>query len=123
MVSGNIICPNEHVKAVNQLCLSKRGTFKEKIDLTRNRVMLKYSLPLNEIILDFSDKLKWCTSGYASFDYEHTGYEKSDLVKLVICLNDVEIEELTQIVHVERATQIGRRLVEKLKEEVDFFQK
>lgn len=80
--------------------------------------MLKYTLPLNEIILDFSEKLKSNTSGYASFDYEHSGYEKSDLLKLTICLNDVEIEELTQIVHADRALQIGRQLVEKLRDEV-----
>jgi GTP-binding protein LepA len=80
--------------------------------------MLKYILPLNEIILDFSEKLKSATSGYASFDYEHAGYTKSSLFKLTISLNDVEIEELTQIVHADRAAQIGRQLVEKLKEEV-----
>jgi GTP-binding protein LepA len=75
-------------------------------------------MPLNEIILDFFDKLKKATSGYASFDYEDLVYEHSDLVKLIVCLNDIEIEELTQIVHRTRAGQISRRLVEKLRDEV-----
>jgi translation elongation factor EF-4 len=81
-------------------------------------VLLKYKLPLNEIILDFFDKLKKATSGYASFDYEDVTYEPSDLVKLEVCLNDQEVEELTQIVHTSRANQISRRLVEKVKDEV-----
>jgi translation elongation factor EF-4 len=75
-------------------------------------------LPLNEIILDFFDRLKKATSGYASFDYEDIVYEVSDMVKLTVCLNDIEVEELTQIVHGSRAATIARALVEKMRDEV-----
>lgn len=75
-------------------------------------------MPLNEIILDFFDKLKKATSGYASFDYEDIIYETSEMVKLTVCLNDIEVEELTQIVHSSRASQISRALVEKMRDEV-----
>ncbi|CAF0708288.1 unnamed protein product [Brachionus calyciflorus] len=118
VVSGTIVCPNDNFREVNQLCLSRRGVFESRQEISGDRVILKYKLPLNEIILDFFDKLKKETSGYASFDYEDIFYELSDLVKLVICLNDIEIEELTQIVHRQRAGAISRVLVEKLRDEI-----
>lgn len=92
--------------------------FESRQEISGNRVILKYKLPLNEIVLDFFDRLKKETSGYASFDYEEIFYEPSDLVKMVVCLNDVEIEELTQIVHRKRAGTIGRILVEKLRDQI-----
>lgn len=118
VVIGTIVCPDETFKAVNQLCLSRRGMFESRQEISGNRIILKYKLPLNEIVLDFFDRLKKETSGYASFDYEEIFYETSDLVKLIICLNDVEIEELTQIVHRKRAGAIGRALVEKLRDQI-----
>ena len=88
------------------------------MEISGGRLILKYKLPLNEIILDFYDLLKTITSGYASFDYEEATYEKSDLVKLRIYLNDTLVDELTQIVHARRASVIGRRLAEKLRDEI-----
>ncbi len=86
--------------------------------LSGDRMIIKYKLPLNEIILDFFDKLKQVTSGYASFDYEDIIYEPSHLVKLTVCLNEIEVEELTQIVNAERVDKLSRRLVVKLRDEV-----
>jgi translation elongation factor EF-4 len=97
---------------------SRRGVFDSRVEISGDRLIVKYRLPLNEIILDFFDKLKKATSGYASFDYEDIVYEVSDMVKLTVCLNDIEIEELTQIVHQSRAAQLSRKLVEKLRDEV-----
>jgi len=118
VVIGTIVCPTERFTDVNKLCLSRRGEFISEQNISGDRIMLKYKLPLNEIILDFFDKLKKATSGYASFDYEDMFYEPSDLVKLTICLNDIEVEELTQIVNKSRVNQISRKLVEKLRDEV-----
>lgn len=95
-----------------------KGVFESRQEISGERIIVKYKLPLNEIILDFFDKLKKETSGYASFDYDEVFYEPSTLVKLVICLNDIEIEELTQIVHKTRASQISRILVQKLRDEI-----
>lgn len=118
MVLGNVIAPPEYKKLITDLCQKRRGVFKEEVDLSRNRIMLKYVLPMNEIIVDFFDKLKSITSGYASFDYELLDYEESNLAKMTILLNDEEIEELTQIVHIDRAVSIAKHLVTKLHEEV-----
>jgi translation elongation factor EF-4 len=114
VVTGTIICPVEYFKQVNQLCLKRRGRFVSETELSGGRILLKYKLPLNEIIHDFFDLLKKNTSGYGSFEYDDIDYEESDLVKLMITLNDEPAEELTQIVHGSRAQTIGRQLVEKL---------
>lgn len=118
IVIGTIVCPVDRAKDVDKLCRDRRGIFESEQELSGDRLILKYKLPLNEIILDFFDKLKKATSGYASFDYEDIVYEVSDLVKLTICLNDIEVEELTQIVNRSRADQISRRLCIKLRDEV-----
>ena len=98
------------------LCQEKRGVFLDMTYLDAKRVRLQYKLPLNEVIFDFFDGLKSRTRGYASFDYEITGYEKSDLVKLDMYLNGDPCDALAIIVHREKAYARGRAIAEKLKE-------
>lgn len=116
IVKANIICPSEFVGAVMDLCQNKRGTFKNMEYLETTRVMLHYEIPLNEIIYDFFDALKSRTKGYASLDYELTGYKESKLVKLDILLNGDTVDALSMIVPEERAYSRGRAIAEKLKE-------
>ena len=98
------------------LCQEKRGVYKDLIYLDAKRVKLLYTIPLNEIIYDFFDTLKSRTRGYASFDYEIIGYERSQLVKLDIMLNGEICDALSMIVHKDRAYTRGRELTENLKE-------
>jgi translation elongation factor EF-4 len=86
--------------------------------LDEHRIMLQYRLPLSEIVVDFHDKLKSLSSGYASFDYEEVGYEKTQIVKLDVLLNGNPIDALATIVHKEKTHEVGRSLVAKLKEVV-----
>lgn len=116
MVNVSIISPSEYVGAIMDLCQNKRGTFKTMEYLEATRVMLHYEIPLNEIIYDFFDALKSRTKGYASLDYELSGYMESDLVRLDILLNGDPVDALSQIVPKERAYQKGRAITEKLKE-------
>ncbi|SKA85812.1 GTP-binding protein LepA [Caloramator quimbayensis] len=116
IVNASIICPNDFVGAVMELCQGRRGTFKNMEYLETTRVMLHYEMPLNEIIYDFFDALKSRTKGYASLDYEFSGYKKSELVKLDILLNGDIVDALSQIVPEERAYYRGRAIAEKLKE-------
>jgi len=116
IVNANIICPSEFVGAVMELCQNKRGTFKNMEYLETTRVMLHYEIPLNEIIYDFFDSLKSRTKGYASLDYELSGYKESKLVKLDILLNGDTVDALSMIVPEERAYARGRAIAEKLKE-------
>ena len=99
-----------------ELCQERRGTYINTEYLDSDRVTLKYELPLNEIIYDFFDALKSRTKGYASFDYELKGYEKSNLVKLDLMLNGDVVDALSFIVHSEKAYPRARRIAEKLKE-------
>lgn len=115
-VKGSIILPSEYVGAIMDLCQEKRGIFKNMEYLTATRVMLLYELPLSEILMDFFDKLKSRSRGYASLDYEYLGHRESDLVKMDILLNDKPVDALSAIVHRDKAYQRGRLLVEKLKE-------
>ncbi|QCX32419.1 elongation factor 4 [Caloramator sp. E03] len=116
VVNASIICPDEYVGSVMELCQGRRGTFKNMEYLEPTRVMLHYEIPLNEIIYDFFDVLKSRTKGYASLDYELAGYKKSELVKLDILLNGDVVDALSQIVPKERAYHRGRAIAEKLKE-------
>lgn len=116
IVNASIICPDEYVGAVMELCQGRRGVFKNMEYIETTRVMLHYEMPLNEIIYDFFDALKSRTKGYASLDYELAGYKKSELVKLDILLNGDIVDALSQIVPKERAYQRGRAIAEKLKE-------
>ncbi len=115
-VKASIILPNEFVGTIMDLCQEKRGVFKNMEYLTAVRVLLVYDLPLSEILMDFFDKLKSRSRGYASLDYEYLGHRESDLVKLDILLNEKPVDALSAIVHREKAYQRGRLLTEKLKE-------
>ncbi|MFA0816602.1 MAG: translation elongation factor 4 [Anaerofustis sp.] len=117
-VSANIMLPSEYVGAVMDICQKRRGIFGTMEYLEENRVVLKYELPLNEIIYDFFDALKSKTKGYASLDYELKDYRKSDLVKLDILLNGEMVDALSFIVHRENSYARGRNIVEKLKKEI-----
>jgi GTP-binding protein LepA len=115
-VKASIIVPNDYVGAIMDLCQNKRGEFQNMEYLDSNRVTLTYDMPLSEIVYDFFDTLKSSTRGYASFDYEFSGYKKSALVKMDILLNGDKVDALSFIVHRDRAYQRGRVLCEKLKE-------
>lgn len=114
-VSMDIHVPNEYVGNVMKLCEEKRGTQKNLHYLAANRVVVTYELPFAEIVYDFFDKLKSCTRGYASMDYQPIDYRESDLVRLDILLNGDPVDALAVIVHRERAYQYGRSLALKLK--------
>jgi GTP-binding protein LepA len=115
-VKATIILPNDYVGTIMELCQEKRGQFKNMEYLTETRVMLTYELPLSEIILDFFDKLKSRSRGYASLDYEYLGHRVSQLVKVDILLNGKIVDALSAIVHRDKAAGRGRQLTEKLKE-------
>lgn len=115
MVSANIMVPTDFVGNIMELCQERRGIFKDMKYLDETRVSLHYELPLNEIIYDFFDALKSRTRGYASFDYELIGYQKSVLSKLDILLNGEVVDALSLIVHADRAYDRGRKITEKLK--------
>jgi GTP-binding protein LepA len=114
-VKASIILPNDFVGPIMELCQDKRGNYKSMEYLTTDRVMLLYELPLAEILIDFYDKLKSRSKGYASLDYEYLGYQKSDLVKMDILLNLKPVDALSAIVHKDKAYQLGRQLAEKLR--------
>lgn len=117
-VNATIMVPNEYVGACMTLCQERRGTYKRTDYPTPHRAILYYSLPLGEILLDFFDKLKSNTKGYASFDYEMAEYDGSDLVKLDILLNGDIVDALSFIVHRSFAYQRGRAMVEQLRKVV-----
>jgi len=115
-VKAAIILSNDYVGPIMELCREKRGVYRSMEYLTPERVLLVYDLPLSEILLDFYDKLKSRSRGYASLDYEFLGYRRSDLVKLDILLNGKPVDALSAIVHREKAYYRGKQLVQKLKE-------
>ncbi len=118
MVNCTIMLPKDYVGNIMDLCQDRRGEYKDMKYLDETRVMLHYRMPLNEIIYDFFDCLKSRTRGYASLDYEINGYDKSDLVKLDILLNSEAVDALSFIVHKDKAYARGRRMVEKLKDNI-----
>jgi GTP-binding protein LepA len=115
-ILASVHVPNEFVGAVLALCEEKRGVQREIKYLTANRVMVIYELPLNEIVLDFFDRLKSLSRGYASLDYEHLDYRHSELVRLNILINGDLVDALSLIVHRDKAQYRGRDLVSKMKE-------
>jgi GTP-binding protein LepA len=118
MTDAHVIAPVEFVGTIMELCQEKRGVFGEMKYLEATRVQLNYKLPLNEIIYDFFDSLKSRTRGYASFDYDVTGYEQSELVKLDIYLNTEICDALSLITHKDKAYARGRSMCEKLREAI-----
>ncbi|MBE6038773.1 MAG: elongation factor 4 [Anaerofustis stercorihominis] len=117
-VNADIMLPKEYVGPVMELCQSRRGIYVTMEYVDDSRVILKYELPLNEIIYDFFDALKSRTKGYASLDYEISDYRKSKLVKLDILLNGEMVDALSFIVHEDSAYKRGRKMAEKLKKEI-----
>ncbi len=117
-IKANIYSPPEYVGAIMDLGIAKRGIYKDMQYLADNRVRLDFELPLAEVVFDFFDKLKSTTHGYASFDYEISGYQKSDMVKVDMLLNSEPCDALSMIVHRTRAYERSRAITEKLKEVV-----
>ncbi len=115
MIDATIIVPNQYLGNLIKLCEEKRGVQKDLKYMDETRIILKYKLPLNEVATDFYDQLKSVSSGYASFDYEESGYEASDLVKMDILLNGKSVDALSVIVHRDKAYYLGRELCEKLR--------
>ena len=118
MVSAEIMVTTEFIGAIMDLCQERRGIYNGMDYIEETRALLKYDLPLNEIIYDFFDALKSRSRGYASFDYEFKGYVQSELVKLDILINKEEVDALSFIVHKDSAYERGRRMCEKLKDEI-----
>ncbi|NLW53017.1 MAG: elongation factor 4 [Tissierellia bacterium] len=118
IVEASIMTPETYIGSIMELCQERRGVFKDMSYLDKNRVTIKYDLPLNEVIYDFFDALKSKTRGYASFDYEYKGYQVSDLVKLDILLNGEIVDALSIIVHRDKSYERGRKIASKLKDEI-----
>lgn len=118
VISAEIMVTTEFIGPIMQLCQERRGRYISTEYIESSRALLKYDLPLNEIIYDFFDALKSRSRGYASFDYELKGYEQSKLVKLDILINHDEVDALSFIVHADSAYERGRKMCEKLKDEI-----
>lgn len=118
-VMATIVTPSEFVGGLITLCAERRGEQLEYSFLDSQRALLKYRIPLREIVVDFYNELKSITSGYASFDYEDAGYQEADLIKLDILLNGQSVDALATIVHNSKAQYVGRKIVDKLKKIID----
>jgi GTP-binding protein LepA len=116
IVQAYVLCPNENIGDILQLILEKRGQMDHTETLDTRRVMLHCELPLNEILVDFNDKIKSISRGYGSMDYEHAGYRAAKLVKLDLLVNGEPVDAFSMIVHKDRAESRGRQLAAKLKE-------
>jgi GTP-binding protein LepA len=116
MVKCFVMCPNENIGDMMQLIMEKRGEVQHTESIDTRRVMLTAAMPLNEILVDFNDKIKSLTHGYGSMDYEHSGYRTADLVKLDMLVNGEPVDAFSSIVHREKADGRGRMLAAKLKE-------
>jgi GTP-binding protein LepA len=115
-ITAQIISKSEYIGAVMKLCIDKRGTLKNQVYLTSDRVELTVELPLGEIVFDFYDKLKSISKGYASFDYHITGYKVAKLVRLDILLNGEPVDALSTLIHQDNAYEFGRKMCVKLKD-------
>jgi GTP-binding protein LepA len=115
-VLAHVLTPTEYMGNIMKLCQDRRGIFVSTDYLEEKRVRVAYRLPLAEIVLDFYDRLKSVTRGYASLDYEYDGYREGDMVKLDILLNEETVDALSAIVHRDKAYEWGRDLCAKLKE-------
>ncbi|XP_030621594.1 translation factor Guf1, mitochondrial [Chanos chanos] len=118
VVLGTIISPDDYISKIMSLCQNRRAVQKNMVYIDDHRVMMKYLFPLNEIVVDFYDQLKSMSSGYASFDYEDAGYQPADLIKVDFLLNGKPVEELTTIVHRDRAYSSGKAMCERLRDSI-----
>jgi len=114
-IRAQIITKSEFVGTIMSLCMDKRGSIKNQVYLTTDRVELTFEMPLSEIVFDFYDRLKTLSRGYASFDYHPIGYRQSDLVKLDILLNGDQVDALSALIHRENAYEFGKKICEKLR--------
>ena len=114
-IKSTIITPDEYLGSIIKICQDKRG-IQTNLSYSGKRAVLSYDLPLNEVVFDFNDKLKSISSGYASFDYEISGYREGDLVKLGILVNAEPVDALAMIIHKNFAQTTGRQVCEKLKD-------
>ncbi|MBF0230227.1 MAG: elongation factor 4 [Desulfamplus sp.] len=117
-INAAIIIPDKYMGAVMQLCIEHRGVSTTYQYLTRNRIEMKFNLPLAEVVYEFYDRLKSVTQGYGSFDYEIAGYQETDLVKLDFLVNGERVDALSQLVHRDKAVDRARNACEKLREEI-----
>ncbi len=115
-VAVTILVPKDYLGNIMKLCQDRRGIYKEMEYLDTERIKVQYKLPLNEIVVDFYDRLKSISRGYATLDYEHAGYDVSDIVKMDILLNEIPVDALSVLVHQEKAYEWGRAVASKLKE-------
>jgi GTP-binding protein LepA len=115
-IHAQIITKSEYVGSIMKLCIDKRGSLKNQIYLTSDRVEITFEMPLSEIVFDFYDKLKSISKGYASFDYHQTGHKIASLVRLDILLNGEMVDALSALIHRDHAYSFGRKICEKLKE-------
>jgi GTP-binding protein LepA len=115
-IYAQVISQSEYVGAIMKLCIDKRGTLKNQVYLTSDRVEVTFDMPLAEIVFDFYDKLKSISRGYASFDYSPSSYKKANLVRLDILLNGEMVDALSTLIHRDNAYDFGRRICVKLKE-------
>jgi len=115
MIIASVMVPNRFIGGILSLMEEKRGTQKKMEYIGGDKVIVQYELPLNEIVLDFYDRLKSVTKGYASFDYEYMGYKESKMIKLDILLNSVPVDALSTIVFKDKAYYHGKQIIEKLK--------
>jgi GTP-binding protein LepA len=115
-ITAQIISKSEYQGTVMNLCIDKRGTLKNQVYLTSDRVELSFEMPLAEIVFDFYDRLKSISRGYASFDYFMSGYQKASLVRLDVLLNGEMVDALSTLIHKDNAYDFGRRMCVKLKE-------
>jgi GTP-binding protein LepA len=115
-IIAQVISKTEYIGQIMRLCIDKRGTLKNQVYLTSDRVEVTFEMPLSEIVFDFYDKLKSISKGYASFDYHTSGYKRANLVRLDILLNGEMVDALSSLIHKEYAYSFGRRICVKLKE-------
>ncbi len=115
-ISSTVITASDYIGPIMTLCLGKRGELVKQEYISGNRVEIHYSMPLGEIVIDFYDKLKSISKGYASFDYHMSGFRPSKLIKLDILLNGESVDALSTLTHVDNAYELGKRMCEKLKE-------
>ncbi|XP_055846229.1 translation factor waclaw, mitochondrial isoform X2 [Episyrphus balteatus] len=116
LVIGTIITPTKFLGEIISLCVDRRGVQKSSVNIDDDRILMKYILPLGEIIFDFNDRLKSLSSGFSSFNYEDHGYQITSVVRLDIHLNGKKVEEFSRIVHCTKATAVGKDIVARLKE-------